>query len=276
MVDGAIDLVVLDIPSVAPNTRRLWVNLRCRVGQHVGRTGVRIMVPNKMTRHDVVQLRGGWITCQCLVKVLHIAARCADVTISQFTAKLLVLVRQATTTTTTTTKQGVWWRRSYACYRFNSRYAAHANGLTTETSPNAAGSNITPTATVTVPNYHSQTKIRYTSFVAKSGWIESCCSKDDEILFSLCCRTYIILLLRTRVLFTVSVLFLTPSAISSFFFFVLPAIWDKNSCTIKKKITDSHHAAASSAVTITGMSGTSVRSRWLFEQVEGRQWYKWC
>jgi hypothetical protein len=67
MVDGAIDLVVLDIPSVAPNTRRLWVKQR-RVGQHVGRNGVRIMVPNKMTRHDVVQLEENWITCQCLVR----------------------------------------------------------------------------------------------------------------------------------------------------------------------------------------------------------------
>jgi hypothetical protein len=67
MVDGAIDLVVLDIPSVAPNTRRLWVNTDVALANMSAETGVRIMVP-KMTRHDVVQLEGCWITCRCLVR----------------------------------------------------------------------------------------------------------------------------------------------------------------------------------------------------------------
>jgi hypothetical protein len=171
MVDGAIDLVVLDIiPSVAPNTRRLWVNAVSRWPTCRPKRGC-IMVPNKMTRHDVVHEELDHV-CQCLVKVLHIAAK-ATPTAGQYRSYKRTHYDSTPSNSDNNNNNKVYGATILRMVQFS----AYMPMVSTETSPNAASSNVflRTTATVTVATLANQNSSVLCS--KGSSWIESCCSK---------------------------------------------------------------------------------------------------
>jgi predicted RNA-binding protein YlqC (UPF0109 family) len=76
MVDGAVDQVVLDVPIVRTKHAAIVGKRGVALATMSADCNVRIMVPNKNTRHDVVQLEGDLDNVkQCLVRVLQIAAK---------------------------------------------------------------------------------------------------------------------------------------------------------------------------------------------------------
>jgi predicted RNA-binding protein YlqC (UPF0109 family) len=138
MVDGAIDQVVLDIP-ISRNKHAAIVGKRgVALATMSSECAVRIMVPNKMTRHDVVQLEGDLDNvCQCLVRVLSSAAK----------------AKQSSSTSTTTGNSKNGGDQDLA-------EPSAATHVTTNTVTSGSSSITYTVMTLTVPQLPSQTKIR--------------------------------------------------------------------------------------------------------------------